>query len=466
MYTADDATTWHVRADLVVVGGGAGALVAAIAAAHHGCRVIVHERTRDLGGSLAQGPGILAAAATRLQRVADVEDTIERFAEDIVARDPELSADRPRIVALCQAMTELVDWLGETNLTQLQFFPRFLGHGHRAPRLHMHASGTGAKIAEDLLRAASKGSHVTIRPASVVEDLWADATGAVVGVAARERRGPVNVAANRVLLACGGFGANADLVAEHLPDVAHLPYVGVPGDLGDGLRWGTACGAALYRLNTCWVSPFSAAPGGVTVPDRLVRDGGILVNQVGARFVDETAAPLVVGQRILAQPGKVAYLLFDERGYRTAREIDPHFARLVVPRFVRRGASVEDLARHFEIDTETLTATLASLGADAAGGPDPFGRPASPAALTPPFYAVRVATARKRTLGGLRVDAAARVLRADGTPIPHLYACGGVVADVSVPGTDGYPFAHETLSSMALGWVAGGTARPPEAAEG
>jgi fumarate reductase flavoprotein subunit len=468
MYTADDATTWHLHADLVIVGSGGGALVAAIAAARQGCRVSLHERTKELGGSLARGPGILPAAGTRLQRSSGVQDSIERFTDDIAAYAPHdpLSADRSRVAPLCQAMAELVDWLGETNVTQLQFLPRMVARGHAAPRLHGHASGTGAELTADLLRVVSRTSHVAVRTASVVEDLWADATGAVVGVAVREKRGPVNIAAGRVLLASGGFGANAELVAQHLPDLVDLPYAGVAGDLGDGLRWGIGCGAATERLDACCITPLSVAPGGFTVPDRLVREGGIFVNQAGQRFIDEGSDTLALVRAMLAQPGRVAYLVLDERIYRATREVDPYFARFVVPRAVRRGTDTADLARHFEIDAENLATTLDALRARGSTGVDAFGRTLDAAALVAPFYGIRIAPVRKRTLGGLRVNAHAQVLRPDASPVANLYACGGVVADVSIPGgRGGCPFGHETMASLALGWMAGRTAQPHDASK-
>jgi len=462
MYTADDTTTWHLHADLAIVGSGGGALVAAIAAARQGCRVSLHERTKELGGNLARGPGIIPAAATRLQRNAGVQDSVERFADDIAAQNP-LLTDRSRVTPLCQAMADLVDWLGETNVTQLQFLPRMVMRGHAAPRLHGHSVGTGAELSADLLRAASRSSHVTVRTASVVEDLWADATGAVVGVAVREKRGPINIAAGRVLLACGGFGANAELVAEHLRDFVDLAYAGAPGDLGDGLRWGIGCGAATERLDACWITPLSVAPGGFIVPDRLVRDGGVFVNQAGLRFIDEGGDPPAVVRAMLAQPGRIAYLIFDERIYRTVREVDPYFARFVVSRAVRRGTDMADLARHFEIDAENLTSTLASLHARSSTHADSFGRTTDAAALAAPLYGIRIAPARKRTLGGLRVDMTAQVLKSDDSPVKNLYACGGVVADVSSSGgPNGYPFAHETVTSLALGWIAGRSVQPQE----
>jgi succinate dehydrogenase/fumarate reductase flavoprotein subunit len=65
----------------------------------------------------------------------------------------------------------------------------------------------------------------------------------------------------------------------------------------------------------------------------------------------------------------------------------------------------------------------------------PFPLPASPKLSEPPFLAVRVHAAVTHTIGGLRIDDHARVLREDGTPISGLYAAG---ADAGGIFTGGY----------------------------
>jgi fumarate reductase flavoprotein subunit len=458
MHLADDGTTWHLHTDLAIVGGGGGALVAALAAAAQVQSVVIHERAKEVGGTLARGPGMIPAAGTRMQRAAGVSDNAEAFANDLLAHviDP---AEPALVLAACRAAGELVEWLVENTAIRFDFVPTIVARNHVAPRLHAHATGTGAELCADLVHAVGKTGHVALRLSSVVEDLWTDGSGAVVGLAARERRGSINVAARRVLLACGGFAANPDLVARYIPGATDLPVVGPPGALGDGLGWATACGAATDRLDACSITPFATTPGGYVVPDTVVRDGAILVNQGGGRFVDETADAQIVVRAVMAQPGRIAYMLLDERIYRTTREADPYFARLIVPRAVRRGASVADLARHFEIDVDTLTATLDVLHSHVGANPDGFGRGPRATSLAPPFYAVRVGAARVRTLGGVRVDAQARVVRADGAPIPNLYALGGVAADVCARPVAAYPVGHDTMTSFALGWLA---AHPPE----
>ncbi len=459
MYTADDATAWHLHTDLVVVGSSGGGLLAAIGAAKQGCRVVVLERARELGGSLSKGRGMIPAAGTRFQRQAGIQDGPEAFANDILAYNSR-SSDPARTAALCGASTELVEWLVDESIARLQFVPSLVAHSHVAPRMHTHATGAGAALAADLIGAVTKHSHITIRLGSVGEELWADQAGNVVGVAARERRGPINIAAHRVLLASGGFGANLDLVTEHHKDLATIPYFGSPGALGDGLRWGSALGAATEHLGACWVAPFVTAPGGLVIPDSVVQAGGILVNQFGQRFVNELVRPMALTHAVLAQPGKLAYLVFDDRAYRAVRELDPYFARLVVPRAVRRDVNPADLARHLEIDPDNLIPTLDDFHAGVVHRTDTFGRTDAGPAFTPPFYGVRVTPARVRTLGGLRVGVAGDVLRSDGMPIGNLYAAGGAAADLLGNHVEEYPIGSEGLTSLVQGWLVGRSTQP------
>ena len=80
--------------------------------------------------------------------------------------------------------------------------------------------------------------------------------------------------------------------------------------------------------------------------------------------------------------------------------------------------------------------------------------------LAPPFYAARVTGALFHTQGGLAVDGGARVLRADGSALPNLFAGGGTARSVSGPGVWGYLPAMGLCTAVTLGRLAGqGAAR-------
>src|SRR3989454_6720698 len=74
--------SWHEEVDLVVVGASVGGLAAAVMAADRGCRTIVVERTKELGGGAATEAEMIAAAGSRWQRAAGIDDGPERLADD------------------------------------------------------------------------------------------------------------------------------------------------------------------------------------------------------------------------------------------------------------------------------------------------------------------------------------------------------------------------------------------------
>jgi fumarate reductase flavoprotein subunit len=278
----------------------------------------------------------------------------------------------------------------------------------------------------------------------------------VRGVSVRpERRGASQALGGRVLLACGGFAGDDGLVGQHCPAVAGLPYCGPARTSGEALRLGVEAGAAMRRLGGCVVNAFVAMPGQLAVTAPVVAMGAILVNQAGRRFADETASALDVTTKVRTQPGRVAYLVFDERIANEGRAADPFFARVVLPRTGRRGATLEDLAKQFELDLTGLRTTIEQLNAAlAAGTADPFGRQRFGGALEPPLHAIRITGGRWRTLGGLAIDPHARVLDTEGKTIPGLYAAGGAAEGFGSESGEGTLAGTEALAALGLGRLA------------
>src|SRR5258708_12138279 len=71
--TADDD-----EVDVIVVGSGAAGMTAALAAAHHGLRAVVLEKTEWFGGSTARSGGGIWAPGNEVLRKAHVQDTPEQ----------------------------------------------------------------------------------------------------------------------------------------------------------------------------------------------------------------------------------------------------------------------------------------------------------------------------------------------------------------------------------------------------
>src|SRR5262245_18657410 len=421
---------WHEEVDLIVVGGSIGGLAAAVVAADRGCRTILVERGKEVGGGAANESEAIAAASTRFQQAAGIADAPDRLVADILARG-RVDGDVARAVA--DQGASVVAWLADRCGVPITLLPGAT-RGHSVARLHSPGERGGARLIAELVRAATRHSRVSVRTGAPVERIVRDESGAVRGVGVRgDRRGAVQALGGHVLLASGGFAADEALVREHCPAVAELPYAGGPGATGDTLRLAGDVGAATRRLGSCLVTPFLATPGHLVVSAPLLDLGAVLVSQTGRRFADggDLAAT------VRAQPGHVAYLLFDEHVAAAARAADPFFAHVVLPRAGRRGATLDDLAKQLELNAEGLHATAEGMAHREA-----------------PWHAIRVTGARWRTLGGLAVDGSARVLNAEGAPIPNLYATGGAAVALGGDGADAILPGMDALASLAFARLA------------
>ena len=117
-----EAAGWDHAAEVVVVGLGAAGAAAAIAAAEHGARVLVLERSGQGGGTSAMSGGILyLGGGTSTQRGAGVDDDPElmlRFLSEALGRPP----SDPKLVAYCDGSVDHHDWLVDHGV---DFHPAF-----------------------------------------------------------------------------------------------------------------------------------------------------------------------------------------------------------------------------------------------------------------------------------------------------------------------------------------------------
>ena len=124
---------------------------------------------------------------------------------------------------------------------------------------------------------------------------------------------------------------------------------------------------------------------------------------------------------------------------------------------VIEAATAEDLARMTGLPATALSATLDEVTAlTNSGGTDSFGRTfKGKPPLAPPYKAAKVTGALFHTQGGLVVDRDARVLKADGTPFPNLFAGGGAARGISGPDATGYIAGNGLLTATTFGKLAG-----------
>lgn len=447
-----------VEVPVVIVGAGACGLTAALAARDAGAEVLVLEGDASPSGSTALSSGFIPAAGTRWQAAAGVVDSPAIMAADI-ARKNRGEADPAIVAAVCAGAAPTLEWLADVHGATFVLVEGFRYPGHSVARMHAVPERTGAALMATLLAARARAGIDIVTSARVTE-LVADADARVAGVRFARPDGSIEaVGCGALVLACSGFGGDAALVREYLPALANAPYFGHAGNRGDALRWGRALGAAVADLSACQGHGSVATPHGILLTWALMMEGGIEVNARGERFSNERAGYSEQCLPVLAQPGGVAWCVFDARLHRLGMEF-PDFRTAVDAGAIRHADDVAALAAACALPPQALARTLADVASYARGAAaDRFGRDfTGQPPLAPPYCAARVTGALFHTQGGLVVDAAARVLRADGTPLPNLLAGGGAARGVSGAHIAGYLSGNGLLTAVVVGRNAGATA--------
>ncbi|MEM9879132.1 MAG: FAD-dependent oxidoreductase, partial [Pseudomonadota bacterium] len=224
--------------DVIVAGAGAAGQCAAMAAADQDRSVWLLERDATPKGSTAMSEGAIAAAGSKSQRAAGVEDSGEAFFNDIMRKtDNKVDADFARAVAYGSGPT--IDWLVEVHKLPLAYDPDWEAvYGHTIKRLHKPPSGTGEELISALAAAAETAGVTLVNNATLVKAYY-DEAGAVSGVCVERPDGTrEDIGCGALVLATCGFGANPDMIAENIPEMKNAFYWGHEGNDGIGIRIG------------------------------------------------------------------------------------------------------------------------------------------------------------------------------------------------------------------------------------
>ncbi len=444
---------------VLVVGGGACGLVAALAAHDAGAEVLVLERDAVPTGSTALSSGFIPACGTRWQTALDVADDVSIMGSDIMAK-AKGEPDPAQVEAVCAESGPTLEWLADSHDQPFILLDDFLYPGHSVHRMHAHPDKTGAALVGSLLGAVERAGIEVVCGAHVT-DLFAGADGTVTGARVTRPDGTSDdVGCGAIVLACNGYGGNPDMVAAHIPEMAEAQYFGHVGNQGDAVVWGEALGAATRHLTAYQGHGSVATPHGILITWALMMEGGIQINTLGRRFSNEHQGYSEQSVVVLAQPDGTAFDLYDARLHELGMSF-PDYRGAVDTGAVKVFDSLDDLAAFVGAPKVEIETTLRQCAAAAKGHlTDPFGRDfqGSEPLSGPPWYAVKVTGALFHTQGGLAIDSEARVLRQDGTPLPNMLAGGGAAVGVSGARVEGYLSGNGLLTAMTLGRISGRTA--------
>lgn len=458
---AAQVSEWFETTEVLVVGfGGAGAC-AALDANASGAAVTILEVASGSGGTTALAGGqIYLGGGTPIQKACGFDDTLEDM-EAYVRLAAGSQPDEEKIRHYCRDSLEHFDWLVGRGVV---FNPEYYGgkhtntpeyqsltwsgneKGHReaalakpAPRAHKPKAfweEGGATLMATLTKAIARTPirvHYDTRALTLVKE-----GERVVGVLCRQD-GELRAwrATAGVVLCCGGFIMNREMVARYAPRLVDATPIGNPADTGTGILMGIGAGGAAINMAEGFISVIWYPSGEFCK--------GVFVNRQGSRFINEDCYHARGAHHCLNQIGRKAYLVVDSAIYTEP----PLYAAAEV---VEVGESFEELERDAGFAEGTLSATMATYNRYASRGEDPLFHK-SPEFLRPldqpPFALLDFSIDSgiyypAFTLGGLDTTVDGQVLSATGHVIPGLFAAGRTTA--------GLPRSGESYASgMSIG---------------
>lgn len=485
-----------VQYDVIVVGAGNAALAAAVSAKESGAtRVAVLEKADEAsrGGNTRYTGGLLRFAYETVDQILDVcpsarnlkgfMEGIETYGAKVLHADLDRMSggrmDKELTNVLISKSYETVKWM--------------VGHGHHLePAVSLSGVMVDGKIkwpkgavirtehegvglsAHWFERAKQLGCEVFFEHAAL--SLLQDDSGRVIGVKVSTPEGYKSMRARGVILACGGFEANAAMRGQYLGKPWDSAKVrGTKHNQGDGHKMAMAIGAMpVGQWTGCHATPIMANAadyGDLALTDRTNRLSyhyGVMLNREGVRFVDEGAdfnmfTYAKYGRLILDQTASEAYQIFDQKVIHLLEQRYDTSEPVVADTL---EALVEKLPVNKEAAKKTLAAYNASARTDKSFNPGILDGVATKDLSLPksnwglkldkgPFVCYPCTGGITFSFGGLKIDKEARVLDTAFRPIPGLYAAGEMVGNLF---HDNYPAGTGLVSGAVFGRIAGNSA--------
>ena len=455
--------------DIIVIGGGSAAFAAAVAARQAGAaRVVMLEKAgeADYGGNARySGTGfrfVHAGAQEIRQFVPDVDEalfatmTIPSYSAGDFTADLERMTQGRMNRELAQVLVgqsnAALHWMRQVGIRwePLKEHAKVGDKRYFERGLAIHVAGGGIGQLTQWRQIAQR-LGIEIRFDSPVCAVHGDLRR-VEGVGVSGPHGRYDLTAKAVIACAGGFQANPEMRARYLAGNTDLMKVrGSRHDTGEVLRLLLDLGArGAGHWQSGHMSPVDAnapdfetpqhADGRGNTQSRYDYPFGISVNALGLRFFDEGEAQhsftyAKTGRAVLAQPGAIAYQIYDENGLKCLRY--PHHQATFV-----EASSIAELAARIGVEAAVLTDTVAEFNAavrdDRPFDPTrPDGKATSGLALpksnwacriaAPPFRAYPVTGGITFTFGGVAVDCRAQVINTLDQPIKGLFASGDIV---------------------------------------
>ncbi len=463
--------TETVRADVIVIGAGGSGLATAVTAADGGAKVVVFEKMAAPGGTSVFFQGMFAAGS-ELQRERYIDYTTDEAFKNMM--DYSHWKANPRLVrAFVDESGPTISWLQGLGVE----FPEATINMPNGIRTYHLIKRNGAAVVKALTTQA-KELDVDIRLGAPVRELIKE-DGTVVGVIAEEKGKIVEAYGKAVVIATGGYGANAEWMKKFtgLELGVNVIPIAQMEKVGDGIRMAWEAGADEKGKDVLLGMRVGPMGPGITMGNTLEcasAQPDLWVTQQGERFCDEALEfnDAVIGAVAASVREGYSFTIFDEaiKEEMIAKGIErslgntnwpgtrlTNFEEDLKEAFAQGNTniyvadSIEELASKIGVDPNTLRETVEEYNRCCDDHRDSlFAKPRKylRPIRKPKFYAIKAFAIFLGTLGGIRINHRLEAVDKAGDPIPGLYAvgndAGGIYGDM-------YPMAG--ASGAASAWT-------------
>lgn len=429
--------------DICVVGLGMSGLAAAVQAANNGDKVVGLEITNVTGGNGIGVEGIFGVNSKMQQQKGINFTPAEVISTEL--QEAQMNTNGALWSRMVFASADNIDWLQEQGVQFSGEVDDYLGSGI-VSGFHWFEGNVASVGYVPPMTARAQELGVDIRYNTAGRQLIVE-NGKVVGLYARTTDGDdIQINAKAVILATGGYGQNQEYIEERGFNWDNFIYGGTPMHNGDGLVMALKAGASNFVKNSTFNCTNICGPGdpflwkadsftaGITGAGMFGTGGfPIWVNQDGVRFINENfAIDNFEMQSVPAMTQRNIYAVFDRTILETVLAADPDKLAQVDGLNnslddLCQADSLADLAKHFDLPSDTFVKTVEDYNKMCAAGVDTeFAKPATSmmAISQPPFYAARLSQWYLMSVGGIECDINAQVVDDSKTPIAGLYAVG------------------------------------------
>ena len=457
-------------ADVIIVGAGGAGLSAALEAVANGAeKVILLEMTGKTGGALTVTSGTMSAAGTKVQAEENIEDTVESYIQDIMNNGSEFGGqpNKELITVYANEAAAAFDWLYDNGVKDLLSRDRVTGlrsvfapeHAlYSVARSYKASAPEGYKSAahyvlDTLVKAESK---IEVRLETEVTKLVANEKGQVLSVVANSKAdGEYTLTASKAVIMCtGGYSSNRKLMGEYSAYGEYYLAGGTAVATGKGIRLMQEVGAGITAMDAIPTFPMGLVARDDDTRGQIAstytwKTGGIVVNQEGKRFTNETESnPAPREVALEEQPGAVQYDIYTDKILADLAATGQNFFMAAYfanetslgAHVMYSGNTIEELAAAINVPAENLKKTIEEYNAAVEKGqPDEFGREynvkntynlATNKVEGDKYYAIRLHALCVMTLGGVTANTNMQVLDENGNVIPGLYAAGECVGGI------------------------------------